>query len=331
MAELKPNRIVISRTDSIGDVILTLPLAGILKEKYPDAEIIFLGNTYTKPVIECSEHVDEVWEWAAISRWDYNDQLEWLVEQNVDTFIHVFPRKEIARLAKKANIPIRIGTAHRAFHLISCSHLLNFTRKRSELHESQLNTKLLSPFGIKKNHSLQELTGYLGFTKLPELPQRFKELIDPEKKNVILHPKSQGSAIEWGVDKFMALAANLESNNHKVFITGTEKEASFFRNILPNSNNIVDLSGKMTLHELIAFIAACDCLVAASTGPLHIAGITGIKTIGLFLEKKPIHSGRWQPLGSQVITVKSEKISDDTQPLKIDVRLVEKAIQSMDE
>jgi ADP-heptose:LPS heptosyltransferase len=53
MAKSDPKKIVISRTDSIGDVVLTLPLAGILKEKYPKAKIIFLGNTYTKPIIKC--------------------------------------------------------------------------------------------------------------------------------------------------------------------------------------------------------------------------------------------------------------------------------------
>lgn len=330
MAKLNPKKIVISRTDSIGDVVLTLPLAGILKKKYPEVTIVFLGNTYTKPIIECSEHVDEVWEWAVMTRWDYNEQLDWLIEQNVDTFIHVFPRKEIARLAKKANIQHRIGTAHRAFHLISCNHLLNFTRKRSDLHEAQLNTKLLSPFGIRKEYSLTELTKFLGFSKIPELPQTLASLIDSSKKNVILHPKSQGSAIEWGVANFMELASSLDSNNHTVFITGTEKEAEFFRSQIPNQENIIDLSGQMTLDELIAFIAACDCLVAASTGPLHIAGVTGIHAIGLFQEKRPIHSGRWQPLGNQVSIITSEKISEETQPLKIDVRLVKKAIESVD-
>ena len=59
-----PKKIVISRTDSIGDVVLTLPLAGILRERFPTAKIIFLGNTYTKPIIQCCEDVDEIWEWA---------------------------------------------------------------------------------------------------------------------------------------------------------------------------------------------------------------------------------------------------------------------------
>ena len=133
-----PNKIVISRTDSIGDVALTLPIAGILKQKFPKAKIVFLGNTYTKPIINCSSSVDEVWEWAEIQNMEDRAQIEWLKQQNVDVFIHVFPRRELARLAQKAKIPHRIGTSHRLYHLLTCNHRPNFTRKNSELHFHRL-------------------------------------------------------------------------------------------------------------------------------------------------------------------------------------------------
>lgn len=329
MDKVDPKKIVISRTDSIGDVVLTLPLAGILKEKYPKAKIIFLGNTYTKPIIQCSNNIDEVWEWAVLTKLSYNEQLAWIEAQEIDIFIHVFPRKEIARLAKKANIPVRIGTAHRAFHIMSCNKLVNFSRKRSELHEAQLNVKLLAPLGIKKSYSLKQLNNFLDFSKIPELSQNLSHFLQTDKKKIVLHAKSQGSAVEWGVERFIELAASLDSNIYDVFFTGTEKEAAFFRDKLPDKENIFDLSGKMSLDDLIAFISKSDSLVAASTGPLHIAGVCNIQAIGLFQEKKPIHSGRWQPLGKQVVIIKSEKLLNPTQPLKIEVRDVEKAILAM--
>ena len=136
-----PKNIVISRTDSIGDVILTLPLAGILKVKFPNTKIIFLGNTYTKPIINCCEHVDEIWEWAELEKLTEKERFEWLRDKDIEVFIHVFPNKEIAKLAKQAKIPNRIGTSHRLFHLNTCNHRPNFTRKKSDLHESQLNNQ----------------------------------------------------------------------------------------------------------------------------------------------------------------------------------------------
>ena len=324
-----PKKIVISRTDSIGDVVLTLPLAGILKSRFPEAKIIFLGNTYTKPIINCSEHVDEIWEWATLSQMNEEEQLDWLKKQNVDTFLHIFPRKELARLAKKAKIKNRIGTSHRMYHLTTCNYRPNFTRKKSDLHEAQLNTKLLSPLGITKVYSLSELSDFIGFTKLPILPEKFSALLAHNKTNLILHAKSQGSAIEWGVNNFIELATTLPADKYNVFFTGTEKEGDSFRNLIPEKENIFDLSGQMTLDELIAFIAAADGLIAASTGPLHIAGITNRATFGLFSSIRPIHSGRWKPLGNKVFVLIDKKNTDFSQPLAIHLRDVLQAVETI--
>ena len=57
---LSIQRILISRTDSIGDVVLTLPLCVWLKKQFPNVYIIFLGRTYTEPVISCLPEVDEI-------------------------------------------------------------------------------------------------------------------------------------------------------------------------------------------------------------------------------------------------------------------------------
>ena len=239
------NKIVISRTDSIGDVVLTLPLAGILKQKFPNAKIIFFGSNYTKPIISASQYVDEIWEWTEFQKMDRKTQINWLRAQKIDAFIHVFPRKELAKTVKKAGIKMRIGTSHRLYHLMTCNHRPNFTRKNSPLHEAQLNTKLLTPFEINQDYSLEQLNQHVGFDKIPKLKDEFKSLLDPTKINLILHPKSQGSAIEWGVLNFLKLAKEFDQDQVNIFFTGTEKEATYFRAELPKQKNIFDLSGKM--------------------------------------------------------------------------------------
>ncbi|MGV6860513.1 MAG: glycosyltransferase family 9 protein [Putridiphycobacter sp.] len=324
----QPKKIVISRTDSIGDVALTLPVAGILKEKFPDAHIVFLGNTYTKPIIECCTVVDEVWEWADIQNMTDPEQINWLKKQDVDVFIHVFPRRELARLAQKAKIKHRVGTSHRLYHLMTCNHRVNFSRKNSSLHEAQLNIKLLKPFGIDSTFSLSELTSYAQFKNITPLSAGLANLISKDKLNVLFHPKSKGSALEWGVENFIALAQVLDPTQYQIFFTGTEEESKYFRAKLPAQNNIIDLSGKLSLPELIAFINASDMLLACSTGPLHIAGLCNIKTIGLFTPRKPLHFGRWQPLGQQVKIIEEIEMSDRDQPLNINLRVVRKEIEN---
>ncbi|MFC7667381.1 glycosyltransferase family 9 protein [Hymenobacter humi] len=44
-------------------------------------------------------------------------------------------------------------------------------------------------------------------------------------------------------------------------------------------------------------MAAADGLVAGSTGPLHLAAALGRHALGLYPPIRPMHPGRWAPLG----------------------------------
>ena len=294
--------IAISRTDSIGDVILTLPVCVWLKQKFPTCKIIFLGSTYTKPVIECLPEVDHVIDWKLIEDLPVQERVTFVKSLKIDIFIHVFPRKEIASLAKKAGIPYRIGTSHRPFHFLTCNIRPNFTRKKSDLHESQLNFELLRPLGIVSIPSLNEISDWMTTFKAPQinLPEAINSFLLINNKTIILHPKSQGSALEWGIKNYISLANLLLEHGFGVIFTGTEKEGLLFRNEIPKHQNFLDSTGKLTLDELIVLIDKSKGLVACSTGPLHISGILGKRTCGLFSPRKPIHPGRWKALGKDV-------------------------------
>jgi heptosyltransferase-3 len=292
-------RILISRTDSIGDVMLTLPMLVWIKNKFPESELLFLGRSYTEPIINCFDCVDQFVNWTELENSPTAQRIEMLRDLNADVIIHVFPVKEIAALAKKVKIPVRIGTSHRAFHLLACNHRVNFTRKRSEMHEAQLNFELLRPLGLTEVPQLNELISSLAAFKVPkvELPEFIGKELSRADKTIILHPKSQGSAVEWPMEKYIELSGNLVNLGYTVFFTGTGAEGDLYRELLPDHERIIDTTGKMDLQQLICFISRVNALVACSTGPLHIAGFTGIRAIGLFSPRKPIHPGRWGALG----------------------------------
>jgi len=296
--DLNGKTIIISRTDSIGDVMLTLPICAWLKNKFPSVKIIFLGKGYTKSIVESYDLVDSFEDWNNFLNVPKTDKIESFREFKADVIIHVFPDKEIASLAKKAKIPVRIGTSHRAHHLLTCTHRPNFTRRKSNLHEAQLNHELLRPLGLNELPSLEEIEATTPHFKVKsvELPEAFTLL----KAFTILHPKSQGSAKEWPIEKYMEVATELASRGEKVVFTGTEDEGKKFRNDIPKHENIIDSTGKLSLDELMVFIANAKSLVACSTGPLHIAAYLGINTIGLYSPKRPIHPGRWKALGENV-------------------------------
>jgi len=302
-------RIIISRPDAIGDVILTLPLCGLIKKHIPTAELIFLGKTYTKEVIACCEHVDEFLNADDLLKPDDTEAVQQLKSMNADCIIHIFPNKRIAKLAKQAGIKLRVGTTNRLFHWTTVNKLIPLSRKKSDLHESQLNCKLLTGIGINDVPSLSEMYKYIGFTKVKPLASALAELIDKSKINIILHPKSNASAREWSLERYKELTDLLPNSKYKIFISGSDKEkiilADWIKTLPPE---VVDITGKLSLAEFISFINNVDFLVAASTGPLHIASACGIYAIGIYPPIKPMHPGRWKPIGKNAQAV-SENIS----------------------
>ena len=289
--------IIISRTDSIGDVVLTLPMAGIIKHQLPHCKIIFLGKNYTKDVVALSQHIDEFVSYDDILKLSEQEQITAFKKLNATHIIHVFPVKHIAQLAKKAHIKNRIGTTNRLWHWFTCNIKIKLSRKNSDLHEAQLNAKLLAPLQIKTDFNVEELTSFYGFSKIPKLEEHYLNLIDSSKTTIIIHPKSKGSAREWGLDNFSKFISALDKSKHTVFISGTAQEGELLKDLITKHPEAVDLTGKLSLQQFIAFINQCDVLIAASTGPLHIAAALGKKAIGLFAPMKPIHPGRWKPIG----------------------------------
>lgn len=304
--------IILSRTDSLGDVVLSLPLAGAIKKQDAGIKVLFIGRTYSKSIIEASEFVDQFINYDELSKKTKSDQVSFFKDLNANAIIHIFPQKEIAKLAKKSNIPIRIGTSHRFFHVLTCNRKVNLGRKNSYLHESQLNLKLLGPLGIKNDYSLGAISDLYGFKNYVDLNENLSGLISTKRFNLILHPKSKGSAREWGLENFAELIELLPEDKYKIFVTGTKEEGNLMLDFLAKyKSRITNLTGTLSLAELLSFISKVDGLVAASTGPLHIAAATGIKAIGIFAPMRPIHPGRWKPIGKKADYVVLDKKCND--------------------
>lgn len=299
-------RILISRTDAIGDVCLTLPACQALKVAFPAAKLTYLCKAYTKEVVACFEPINQILtlEELEIATPVQRNQLL----GNFDVVIHLFPNKAVAKWCKAAKIPKRIGTAHRLFHLFTCNFRPRFTRKRSDLHEAQLNFKLLAPLGIQTIPSLDQMNRHLAF-----LPHGTQDLSDLNKEDqiILLHPKSNGSGVEYPIEKYIELAEILAQKGYRIYFTGTEKEGALFRHQIPSHPHIKDATGLWDLKSFISVISKSKALIACSTGPYHIAGLTGIKAIGLFAQRKPIHPGRWAALGRQAQALTSEGVCEN--------------------
>lgn len=287
-------RIIVSRTDSIGDVSLTLPLCSWIKSKFPGVTLVFLCKRYTQELVRCFKPVDEILLLEDLEMDDQNTRNEKL---RSDIILHVFPSKKIARWAKQAGVEYRIATSHRWFHWFTCNIRISFTRKNSSLHEAQLNFNLLKPLGLKTIPSFEEIKSVKYDVIIPSKPDFFSP------GYVILHPLSQGSAINYPLKHYIALAEWFTRQGHHVLITGTEKEGVQLGSTFDHISGVTNVCGKFSLGELISLISKAKVLIACSTGPLHIAGMLDIRAIGLFSSRVPIHPGRWKPLGIQAVAL----------------------------
>lgn len=296
-----PENIILSRTDSIGDVMLAMPMAKILKDKFPGIKIALLGRAYTKAAADACIYFD-----AFIDIEDFLSTQITVNGKRPAAIIHLNTVSKIARRAKELKIPVRVGTAGRLYHWQTCNYLVRFSRKKSPLHEAQLNLKLLKPFDITGNFSLKTIAQFYGFKQLQPLKDEFASFIKKDKFNVIIHPKSQGNAREWSMENFAALVQLLDADKYNVIVSGTESEKKFIEPLLSIvKNKVTDIIGRIPLGQFISFVNECDALVANSTGPIHIAAALGKDTIGLYPPLKPKHAGRWGPVGikSQVFTL----------------------------
>lgn len=323
-------KILLVRPDNIGDVVLTLPMAGLIKEHLPQTKVAFLGQTYTESVIKKSAFVDEVYDWKQWSA----DPVEAFQSCRPEVVVHVYPNKNITVAARQAAVPVRIGTARRWFNLLNCNRLVWLKRRGSYLHEAQLNIRLLSPLGIKKMPDIESLPDYYGW-KHDETKQ-MTDVISGNKYNVVLHPKSQGHGCEWPLKNYCSLASLLPQETFNVLVTGTKEEGMIIRQECPELlalNNVTDVTGRYDLETFVALIEQADCLVASGTGPVHLSAAAGTFTVGLYPPVRPIHPGRWQPIGRNVrVLCKGELTADKKDLYKIGLITpedVEQAIRSV--
>jgi ADP-heptose:LPS heptosyltransferase/O-antigen ligase len=289
-----PRRILITRTDNIGDVVLTLPIAGWLKQHYPGVHITFLVRRYAADTVRQCRHVD-----AVLAVDDLPDLAQCLRAAAFDTVLLAFPQRGIAKAVKRAGIARRIGTGRRFYHWWTCNELVYFSRARSHLHEAQLTYELLRPLGLHDIPPLQDVWPMYGLSA--PVSAKVDALLSDQGYNVILHTKSNGNGREWPLGHFTELARLLQAHGDiKLWLTGSAAEGELLAQqapallALPNVNNIC---GKLELRELLALIGRADGLVASGTGPLHVSAALGRNTLGLFPPIKPIDIARWGALG----------------------------------
>jgi ADP-heptose:LPS heptosyltransferase len=172
-----------------------------------------------------------------------------------------------------------------------------------------LNLQLLKSLNIKWDYALQGLAAYCGWKHVSHLPKHTDPFIVPEKFNLIFHMMSRGNAKHWPFSSYFELATQLPEEYYNILVTGSKEEGQTIGNQVPEIftlSHVQNVTGKFSLDEFITFIQCSDGLLSGSTGPLHIAAISGKYALGLYPAQRPMHAMRWAPIG-----IKADYISEE--------------------
>ncbi len=290
--------IILSRTDAVGDLILTLPVARAIKERLPDCQVTMLVSRYTAPLITQEKYLDRViaLPGRALETGQIRAVARDLKKLHAAAIIYFFPRLSLALAGWLAKIPVRVGTGRRAYSMFF-NKRINLARRFSGKHELELNYLLAeSLLGDLPRHephldiSADELTAADRLI--------VKCGLSANERFLVIHPMSHGSAPSWPLDSFVQLAVQLAGRGEKIMVTGSALEhdeiQSAFRNC-PES--VVNVAGQTEVGTLKGLICRARMLIAGSTGPLHIATALGTFGVGLYPPVAALSPVRWGPRG----------------------------------
>jgi ADP-heptose:LPS heptosyltransferase len=108
----------------------------------------------------------------------------------------------------------------------------------------------------------------------------------PEKDylKIGLSPFANTAPKVWGLENFEELITLINQNHKAVFFLfgGGERELKLLRQLEKHSENIHLVAGKFTLSEEIAMIRMLDLMIAMDSSNMHLASLSGIRTISVW-------------------------------------------------
>lgn len=291
-------RFLVSRTDRLGDLVLSTPVATALKREFPEAEVYFLARDYAAEILDLHPHVDGVLRLDSLGEtMGTNALAKLLLSHEFDVVVALYPRPELAWAFYRAGIRMRIGTGYRWY-----SQLFNYRvyehRKLAQYHEAEYNLHLLQPLGIAN----APVEFHYRFSALHALAYEKKMSAWALAENyVVLHPGSGGSARDWPLEHFGALATYLSRERKtQIVLIGDEREEALAATLREQSDaSLVNLTGCLSLLELAGVLRGAALFVGNSSGPLHLARMMGTPVVAFYPPITACRPERWGPYGAR--------------------------------
>ena len=304
-------RILVTRTDRIGDLVLTTPLFKALREKFPKAWISALVFQEHREIVQENPSLDEVILYdkkgSEKGLWGQFCFSQSLRRKKFDVVIHAHGTNRMHLASWLAGIPRRIGYARRAAWMLTHPHPYN--KKEGQKQEAEYLFELLEPLGILPSQKIET------FFPVTESAARSLEalILSHEVPKglpwIILNPSASDVTKMWPAERFAALVTKLGTDRPFVFFAiGIAKDKALIEKLKQNTPvPVIDLSGSLSLGMLGVLLKKASLLVSNDSGPVHIATAVGTPVVSIFGRYEPgLGPRRWRPLGERVRVVSKD-------------------------
>lgn len=298
----RPLRILVTRADRIGDLVLSTPVFSALRRKFPEAWIACLTFCENREIVEGNPFLDEVilYDKAGSERGGWGNGLfaARLAQKKFDVVIHLHATNRMHLVTWLARLPLRIGYDRKCGWTLT--HRYADLKKEGTRHEAEYNFDLLRDFGIEPPAALEP-----HFPVSGRMRESLRLLLDwhrvpGDRPWVVLHPAASCPSKIWPAERFGDLANRIsERYGAALILIGKSGDGPTIESVRRRAQvPLYDLSGRLSLGMLGALLADCGLLISNDSGPVHIAAALSTPVISLFGRKQPgLSARRWGPLG----------------------------------
>ncbi len=291
-------KILVTRTDRLGDVILATPVLRRLRLKYPKAQIYFLVNPAWSPILAFGSEVQLILD-------DPSAGVEKLSQvlrgYRFDVAYVLKDDARVSKAIKRAKIPKRVGpySSLRSFFLFNSGKLQR--RSRCEMHEAEYNLDLVE---VTVPALTPQKLPRAWIATSPEARIRALEFLAKnglqEKKFWVIHPGSSGSARYTPQPHLYDLANRLMGRGGTVVISGGPAELPILSEFKKSVPNVILLGPdeQVGLDGLAEVYRLARAVIAHGTGPLHLAAAVETPVLAIFPPLFVLSEKRWGPLVS---------------------------------
>ena len=302
-----PKRILIIRTDRIGDVTLSTPVIRALRDAYPDSYIAFMVRPYAREILEGNSNLNKViiYDKYGIHKGFFSTIFFALRmrKERFDMAIILHPTNRAHIVAFVADIPNRIGFNRKMAFLLT--EAIDDKKFLGQAHELEYTLEALKSIGI--NVSNKNLYVPVKKRSQDSIASKLSERGVGNSDSVVgIHPGASCSSKRWPVERFASLIDKINSNYNVcvVLIAGPEEQAQVAELKERLRSKVADLCGKTTVGELVALLKRCILFISNDSGPVHIATAAGTPNITIFGRKQPgLSPRRWGPTGKNDIVL----------------------------